>query len=193
MSQPPSAAGVAKVPDVPRPPIGRGRGGPPVPGVTAPGPIAAPAAHVPSVTPAATQPSLATATVLSTAMELGLDDDMMDDMDDSDSSEPSKARRDAHKRANHNALERKRRDHIKDRFSTLKANVPTISADNPSRAMILNKATDYIRYMKKKNAMDVAEVAEIKRQNSHLSEQIKTLEPGSSPSELLDVGTDERQ
>eukprot|EP01136_Pigoraptor_vietnamica_P044878 Opistho-1_new@22151 len=165
-------------------PAGRGRGALP--------PAAQPTTASIGV-PAVLMPPSTAPSALSTAVEMGLDDDM-DDVDDSDSSEPgSKARRDAHKRANHNALERKRRDHIKDRFSTLKSNIPTISGDNPSRAMILNKATDYIRYMKKKNAMDLAEVAELRKQNATLTEQIKSLDPGSSPTELLDVGTDERQ
>ena len=35
----------------------------------------------------------------------------------------------ADKRAHHNALERKRRDHIKDNFSVLRDSVPTLSGE----------------------------------------------------------------
>ena len=58
----------------------------------------------------------------------------------------------ADKRAHHNALERKRRDHIKDSFSVLRDAIPTLSGEKASRAQILNKATDYIQHMLKKNA-----------------------------------------
>jgi Max protein len=50
------------------------------------------------------------------------------------------------KRAHHNALERKRRDHIKESFTGLRDAIPTLAAgDKSSRAQILKKASDYIR------------------------------------------------
>ena len=85
------------------------------------------------------------------------------------------------KRAHHNALERKRRDHIKDSFSSLRDAIPTMQVsfdsdllkftitfqlisflitlyisyffqgDKSSRAQILKKASDYITFMRRKN------------------------------------------
>lgn len=53
------------------------------------------------------------------------------------------------KRAHHNALERRRRDHIKDSFHSLRDCIPSLVGEKVSRAHILNKATEYIRYMQK--------------------------------------------
>ena len=81
------------------------------------------------------------------------------------------------KRAHHNALERRRRDHIKDSFHGLRDSIPSLHGEKVlahvlhlptciirvnvwscyylflleqiSRAHILNKATDYIRVMQK--------------------------------------------
>ena len=50
------------------------------------------------------------------------------------------------KRAHHNALERKRRDHIKDSFTGLRDAIPTMrGGDKSSRAQILKKASEYIQ------------------------------------------------
>ena len=53
------------------------------------------------------------------------------------------------KRAHHNALERKRRDHIKDSFTGLRDAIPTMrGGDKSSRAQILKKASEYIQVYK---------------------------------------------
>ena len=49
------------------------------------------------------------------------------------------------KRAHHNALERKRRDHIKDSFSGLRDSIPSLEGEKSSRAQILHKATEHIQ------------------------------------------------
>lgn len=59
----------------------------------------------------------------------------------------------ADKRAHHNALERKRRDHIKESFSGLRDAIPTMQGDKSSRAQILKKASEYIGFMREKNAI----------------------------------------
>ncbi|XP_019767564.1 protein max isoform X2 [Dendroctonus ponderosae] len=82
----------------------------------------------------------------------------------------------AEKRAHHNALERKRRDHIKDSFSSLRNSVPSLHGEKASRAQILKKASDYILYMKKKNNSHQQDIHDLKRQNSLLGAQIRTLE-----------------
>lgn len=84
----------------------------------------------------------------------------------------------AEKRAHHNALERKRRDHIKDSFSSLRDSVPNMKGEKSktSRAMILKKASDYIQYMKKKNSSHQQDIEDLKRQNQILDQQVRALE-----------------
>ncbi|XP_019909853.1 protein max isoform X2 [Esox lucius] len=83
---------------------------------------------------------------------------------------------DADKRAHHNALERKRRDHIKDSFSSLRDSVPALqgekqSVKQASRAQILDKATDYIQYMRRKNHTHQQDIDDLKKQNALLEQQ----------------------
>ena len=102
------------------------------------------------------------------------------------------------KRAHHNALERKRRDHIKDSFTGLRDAIPTMrGGDKSSRAQILKKASEYIQviisfgvsyknpnnylchifqYMRRKNSLNQNDLDDLKRQNSHLEAQIRALE-----------------
>lgn len=87
----------------------------------------------------------------------------------------------AEKRAHHNALERKRRDHIKDSFNSLRDAVPSLLGEKSvSRAQILKRAADYIQQMRKKNNTHQQDIADLKRQNSLLEAQIKTLERSRS-------------
>jgi len=78
----------------------------------------------------------------------------------------------AEKRAHHNALERKRRDHIKDSFYCLRDAVPQLRGEKASRALILNKATDYIKSLKGKNMCHKKEIDDIKKQNDVLEQEI---------------------
>merc|ERR1712029_576923 len=81
------------------------------------------------------------------------------------------------KRAHHNALERKRRDHIKDSFTGLRDAIPTMKGgDKSSRAQILKKASEYIQYMRRKNSINQTDLEDLKRQNNHLEVQIRALE-----------------
>lgn len=84
------------------------------------------------------------------------------------------------KRAHHNALERKRRDHIKDSFCKLRDAIPAMQGDKLSRAQILKKASDYIVFMRKKNSTHQHDVDDLKRQNTHLEAQIRALERAKS-------------
>ncbi|XP_048516113.1 protein max isoform X4 [Athalia rosae] len=84
---------------------------------------------------------------------------------------------DAEKRAHHNALERKRRDHIKDSFSSLRDSVPALQGEKvASRAQILKKAAEYIQFMRRKNTSHQQDIDDLKRQNTLLESQIRTLE-----------------
>lgn len=78
----------------------------------------------------------------------------------------------AEKRAHHNALERKRRDHIKDSFSSLRDAVPALQGEKvASRAQILKKAAEYIQFMRRKNTSHQQDIDDLKRQNSLLESQ----------------------
>ncbi|CAL4068057.1 unnamed protein product, partial [Meganyctiphanes norvegica] len=85
----------------------------------------------------------------------------------------------AEKRAHHNALERKRRDHIKDSFCSLRDSVPSLQGEKvgtASRAQILKKAADYIEFMRRKNSAHQQDIDDLKRQNNLLETQIRSLE-----------------
>lgn len=84
------------------------------------------------------------------------------------------------KRAHHNALERKRRDHIKDSFNGLKDAIPTLQGDKSSRAQILKKASEYIAFMRRKNGSHSSDIEDLRKQNSHLENQIRALEKAKS-------------
>ncbi|CAD7092771.1 unnamed protein product [Hermetia illucens] len=82
----------------------------------------------------------------------------------------------AEKRAHHNALERKRRDHIKDSFTSLREAVPSLQGEKPSRAQILKKAAEYIQFMRRKNQAHQQDIEDLKKQNNALESQIRQLE-----------------
>ncbi|XP_020284374.1 protein max-like isoform X2 [Pseudomyrmex gracilis] len=78
----------------------------------------------------------------------------------------------AEKRAHHNALERKRRDHIKDSFSSLRDVVPALQGEKvASRAQILKKAAEYIQYLKRTNLSIQQDIEDLERQNSFCEEK----------------------
>ncbi|XP_005106364.1 protein max [Aplysia californica] len=87
------------------------------------------------------------------------------------------------KRAHHNALERKRRDHIKDSFHSLRDCVPqddskanTNSSSKTSRAQILRQAAEYIIRMRDKTTQSDKHIQILKQQNDELHAQIKALQ-----------------
>ncbi|XP_004550580.1 protein max isoform X2 [Maylandia zebra] len=96
----------------------------------------------------------------------------------------------ADKRAHHNALERKRRDHIKDSFHSLRDSVPSLQGEKvgntqpASRAQILDKATEYIQYMRRKNHTHQQDIDDLKRQNALLEQQVRALEKVKGSAQL---------
>ncbi|XP_026050698.1 protein max isoform X2 [Astatotilapia calliptera] len=96
----------------------------------------------------------------------------------------------ADKRAHHNALERKRRDHIKDSFHSLRDSVPALQGEKvgntqpASRAQILDKATEYIQYMRRKNHTHQQDIDDLKRQNALLEQQVRALEKVKGSAQL---------
>uniref|UniRef100_A0A914ZFD0 BHLH domain-containing protein n=1 Tax=Parascaris univalens TaxID=6257 RepID=A0A914ZFD0_PARUN len=69
--------------------------------------------------------------------------------DDSSSPKSSSPQIDDDRRAHHNELERRRRDHIKDHFMSLKDAIPLLDGEKSSRALILKRAVEYIAMMQK--------------------------------------------
>ncbi|CAF1169173.1 unnamed protein product [Adineta steineri] len=82
----------------------------------------------------------------------------------------------AEKRAHHNALERKRRDHIKGSFNDLRDVIPIIKGEKASRAHVLKSATDYIHTLKSKNNQNQKTIEDLKRQNAILEFQTRLLD-----------------
>jgi len=80
------------------------------------------------------------------------------------------------KRALHNAMERKRRDSIKDSFKGLQDCIPTLKGDKTSRAQVLKKTGEYITHMQRKITDHQDEIKSLKAQNNQLEGQIKALE-----------------
>ncbi|XP_028165798.1 protein max isoform X1 [Ostrinia nubilalis] len=96
----------------------------------------------------------------------------------------------ADKRAHHNALERKRRDHIKDSFTSLRESVPALQNEKvtqASRAQILKKAAEYIQFMRRKNNSHQQDIDDLKRQNNLLEAQIRALEKARATGNYMDA------
>jgi hypothetical protein len=71
------------------------------------------------------------------------------------------------RRAHHNELERRRRDHIKDHFSSLKNAIPLLEGEKSSRALILKRAVDYIQVLQAQLKEAKMEIEDQKRRNSN--------------------------
>lgn len=101
------------------------------------------------------------------------DDNNVDfDSDDDDDGSTKQRSKGDNKRDHHNALERRRRDLIKDSFSKLRDVVPSLSGEKASRAQILKKAAEYIQTMRKKNQTNQADIDELGRLNKMLEDQM---------------------
>ncbi|XP_021947392.1 protein max isoform X2 [Folsomia candida] len=111
--------------------------------------------------------------------DFGLGDDDMGLGDKGNGAGTGKPMTQAEKRAHHNMLERKRRDHIKDSFVSLRDSVPSLQGEKTkqsSRAQILKKAAEYIQFMRRKNSAHQHDIEDLKRQNHVLENQIRALE-----------------
>lgn len=114
------------------------------------------------------------------------DVDIESDEDDENGSNATQFMTQAEKRAHHNALERKRRDHIKESFHSLRDSVPSLSGEKQaSRAQILKQATDYIQAMSKKNNIHQHDIDDLKKQNGHLEQQVRALERAKAAGKFI--------
>ncbi|VDM40577.1 unnamed protein product [Toxocara canis] len=96
--------------------------------------------------------------------------------DDSSSPKSLSPQMDDDRRAHHNELERRRRDHIKDHFMSLKDAIPLLEGEKSSRALILKRAVEYISMMQKQIAENQSDIAQLRQQNKELETQIKALD-----------------
>ena len=78
-----------------------------------------------------------------------------------------------HARAQHNALERRRRDNIKDMYCSLKDEIPNFQNDRASRAQILKKAYDSIQTGTAEMKELGQEVDKIEELNRELRKQLE--------------------
>ncbi|XP_025932900.1 protein max isoform X1 [Apteryx mantelli] len=62
--------------------------------------------------------------------------------------------------------------------------VPSLALLQASRAQILDKATEYIQYMRRKNHTHQQDIDDLKRQNALLEQQVRALEKARSSAQL---------
>ncbi|CAL2051691.1 unnamed protein product [Caenorhabditis brenneri] len=85
------------------------------------------------------------------------------------------------RRAHHNELERRRRDHIKDHFVILKDSIPILDGEKSSRALILKRAVEYITVMQSRLEANQKSMEELRRRNEMLEEKLLERESSCSP------------
>ncbi|GMT04678.1 hypothetical protein PENTCL1PPCAC_26852, partial [Pristionchus entomophagus] len=100
--------------------------------------------------------------------------------DDDSSSTPRKGSPgiDDERRAHHNELERRRRDHIKDHFMSLKDAIPLLEGEKSSRALILKRAVEYISIINQRVTEQAMIIEDLQKKNEAL---VHSKEPSSSP------------
>lgn len=77
------------------------------------------------------------------------------------------------KRANHNALERKRRVHQKERLQELRDAVPDLRFGKPLTVDILVKSTEYVHQLRKRHEIYDKEIQQLKELSVGLIEKLK--------------------
>uniref|UniRef100_A0A183DS41 BHLH domain-containing protein n=1 Tax=Gongylonema pulchrum TaxID=637853 RepID=A0A183DS41_9BILA len=78
-----------------------------------------------------------------------------------------------HARAQHNALERRRRDNIKDMYGALKDAIPGMRSERVSRAAVLKKAVDLIVAKQGKLEDILAENRRLMQENDALERELQ--------------------
>uniref|UniRef100_A0A1I7T682 BHLH domain-containing protein n=2 Tax=Caenorhabditis tropicalis TaxID=1561998 RepID=A0A1I7T682_9PELO len=92
-----------------------------------------------------------------------------------------------HAREQHNALERRRRDNIKDMYTSLREVVPDTTGERvqASRAVILKKAIETIEKGQSDRTKLSAEITEQETKNAKLREEIARLKSKKEAAALL--------
>ncbi|KAK5970287.1 Helix-loop-helix DNA-binding domain protein [Trichostrongylus colubriformis] len=76
-----------------------------------------------------------------------------------------------HARAQHNALERRRRDNIKDMYTSLKDAVPDMQNERASRAVILRRAIEVIEEKQQQRAELQADCDRLRSETAELERE----------------------
>lgn len=76
------------------------------------------------------------------------------------------------KRANHNALERKRRVYQKERMQELRQAVPELRHGKPSTVDVLMKSTEYVLLLRNRNEIQEKEIESLRLLNKSLTERL---------------------
>ncbi|KAK6060236.1 Helix-loop-helix DNA-binding domain protein [Cooperia oncophora] len=80
-----------------------------------------------------------------------------------------------HARAQHNALERRRRDNIKDMYTSLKDAVPDMQNERASRAVILRRAIEAIEEKQQQRAELQANCDRLRSETAELEREIRMI------------------
>ncbi|VDO28599.1 unnamed protein product [Haemonchus placei] len=78
-----------------------------------------------------------------------------------------------HARAQHNALERRRRDNIKDMYTSLKDAVPDMQNERASRAVILRRAIEVIEEKQQQQAELQADCDRLRNETAELEREVR--------------------
>lgn len=82
----------------------------------------------------------------------------------------------AEKRANHNAIERARRDSLNNRFQEIADCIPSLrEVKKPSKSTIMQKTLEYIKTSQRKMDVQAREIATLKKENEKLRKEAKGL------------------
>ncbi|PIO77643.1 Helix-loop-helix DNA-binding domain protein [Teladorsagia circumcincta] len=85
-----------------------------------------------------------------------------------------------HARAQHNALERRRRDNIKDMYTSLKDAVPDMQNERASRAVILRRAIEVIEEKQQQRAELQANCDRLRSETAELEREIRMIKENLS-------------
>lgn len=113
------------------------------------------------------------------------DDDFDDEYDLNSSSPGSTANSTTsdskkHARAQHNALERRRRDNIKDMYISLSKELPNFSPEKASRAQILKKTIETIQQTNSETIKLKADIERLEAMNTEMRKQLENQAPEKS-------------
>ncbi|VDK63352.1 unnamed protein product [Onchocerca ochengi] len=104
------------------------------------------------------------------------DADFSDGEDDGTTNSTIKIDSKRHARAQHNALERRRRDNIKDMYGALKDTIPGMQNERASRAAVLKKSIDLITSKQADLEKILAQNRKMEQENDILEHEIERLQ-----------------
>ncbi|KAJ2998220.1 hypothetical protein HDV02_004722 [Globomyces sp. JEL0801] len=96
------------------------------------------------------------------------------------------ASQNAEKRANHNAIERARREMLNVRFTELAQSIPSLAhVRKPSKSVIVSRSIEYISEAKERNEVQLRSLKLLRQQNEELKAEINELRRKSGMNPLV--------